>query len=47
MGSSSCRRIFLLGIVHPIVGPPYRYKECTGRRRSDEAMIMKEADVWP
>ena len=30
-----------------LVGPPFRYKGCTGRRRSEEAMIMKEADVWP
>ena len=40
-------RIFLLGIAHPVVESPFRYRECTGRRRSDEAVIMKEADVWP
>ena len=40
-------RIFLLGIAHPVVGSPFRYRECTGKRRSDEAVIMKEADVWP
>ena len=38
---------FLLGIVHPVVGPPFKYKRYIGRRRSDEAMIIKEADVWP
>ena len=38
---------FLLGITHPVVGPPLRYMGYTGRRRSDEAVIMKEADVWP
>ena len=37
----------LLGIAHPVVGPPFKYKECTGRRHSDEVVIMKEADVWP
>ena len=47
VGSSPCMRISLLGVAHPVVGPPFRYKECTGRRCSDEAVIMKEADVWP
>ena len=47
MGSSPCRRISLLGIAHPVVGPPFRYMECTGKRRSDEVVIMMEADVWP
>ena len=47
MGSSPCRRISLLGFAHPVVVPLFRYKECTGRRRSDEAVIMKEVDVWP
>ena len=42
MGNSPCRRISLLGIVHPVVGPPFRYGECIGRQRSDEAVIMKE-----
>ena len=40
-------RIFLLGIAHPVMGPPFRYRGCTGRRRSDEVVNMKEADVWP
>ena len=34
----------LLGFAHPIVGPPFKYRECT---RSDEAVIVKEADMWP
>ena len=38
MESSTCRRIFLLGIAHPVVGPPFRYKGCTGRRHSDETL---------
>ena len=45
MGSSPCRRISLLGIAHPIVGPLFRYRECIERRRSDEAVIIKEVDV--
>ena len=47
MGSNPCRKNFLLGIAHLVVGPPFRYRGCIGRRRSDEAVIMKEADVWP
>ena len=47
MGSSPCRRIFLLGIAHPVMGPPFKYEECTGKQRSDEAVIAKEADMWP
>ena len=39
-------RIFLLDIAHPDVGPPFRYRGCIGRRRSDEAVIMKKGDVW-
>ena len=39
--------IFLLGIAHPVVRPPFRYRECTGRRSSDKAVIAKEADMWP
>ena len=46
VGSSSCRRNFLLGIAYPVVGPLFRYKGCSGRRRSDEAVIMKKAEVW-
>ena len=36
-----------MGIAHNVVGPPFRYMECTGKQRSDEAVIMKEANVWP
>ena len=36
---SPCRRIFLLGIAHPVVGPPFQvqgvYKEATLRRGRD------------
>ena len=45
MGSNPYRRIFLLGIAHPVVGPPFRYRGCTGRWRFDKTAIMKEADV--
>ena len=35
-GSSPCRRIFLLGIAHPVVGPPFQvqgvYRETVLRR---------------
>ena len=47
VGSSPCRNYSLLGIAHPVVEPPFRYRECTGRQRSDKAVIIKEADVWP
>ena len=33
--------------AHTVVGPHFRYMECIGRWRFDEAVIMKEADVWP
>ena len=36
-----------VGIAHPVMGPSFRYKECIRRRRSDEAAIAKEADMWP
>ena len=44
-GSSPCWRIFLLGITHPVVGLPFRYRGCTGKRRSDEAVIVKKVDM--
>ena len=47
MGSSPCRKTSLLGIAHPVVGPPFRYRVYLRRRRSDEAVIVKEADMWP
>ena len=35
----------LLGIVHPVVGPPFRYREYTGGRL--EAKVMKKASgLW-
>ena len=36
---------FLLGIAHPVMGPPFWYRGCTGRQRSKKAVIMKAADV--
>ena len=47
VGSSPCRRIFLLGIAHFVVGPPFRYRGCTERQCSDEVVIVKKADMWP
>ena len=47
LGGEYCRRIFLLGIAHPVVRPHFKYKGCIGRRRSDETVIMKKTDVWP
>ena len=44
--NSHCRRIFLLGIAHPVMGPPFKYMGCTGRRFSDEIVIVKKADKW-
>ena len=41
--SSPYRKNFLLGIAHPVVGPPFRYKECTGKWHFDEAVITKVA----
>ena len=46
-GEYPCRRISLLSIAHLVVRPPFRYREGIGRQRSDEVVIMKEADVWP
>ena len=47
MGSKPCRRLSLVGIAHPIAEPLFRYKEFIGRRRSDEVVIVKKADMWP
>ena len=38
---------FSTGHCSPHRGPPFKYRECTGRRHSDEAMIAKEADMCP
>ena len=35
MGSSPCRKVSLLGIAHPIVGTPFRYKEMAIQRGRD------------
>ena len=35
-----------MGIAHPIVGPPFRYREYTGGRRSLKAVVMKKAGLW-
>ena len=43
MGNSPCRRYSLLGIAHPIVGPPFRFRECIGRRIYNEVVIEKKA----
>ena len=36
----------LLGIAHPVVGPPFRCREYAGGRCSLEATIMKKAGLW-
>ena len=36
----------LLDIAYPIVGPFFSYRELAGRRRSLEAVILKEARMW-
>ena len=46
-------RVALVGIflcwvlLTPSWDPFLRYKEFIGRRRSDEAVIVKKADMWP
>ena len=35
-----------MGIVHPIVGPPFRYREYAGRQRPLEVAVMKKAGLW-
>ena len=37
--------ISLLGFTHPVVGPPFRYREYSGRRHSLEATFEKKADM--
>ena len=46
MGSNPCRRLSLLGFAHPVVGPPFRYRECVEIWRSLEVDIKKEAGLW-
>ena len=45
VGSSPYKKFFPMSIAHPVVGPLFRDRGCTERRRSDEAVIMREADV--
>ena len=47
MGSSPCKRYSLLGVAHPLWDNPYRYKVDIDGRCSDEAVIVKKADMWP
>ena len=47
VGSSPCRRYSLLGVAHPSWNNPYRYRVDTDGRRSDEAVIVKKADMEP
>ena len=41
MGSNPCRRFLLLGIAHPIEDHYFRYRDCSGRRRSLERPIFR------
>ena len=36
-----------MGVAHPSWDNPFKYKVDTGERRSNEAVIMKKADMWP
>ena len=45
VGSSPCRIYLYWALAHPVVGPPFRYRTCTGRRRSLEVGIMKRAGL--
>ena len=46
-GGSPCRKNFLLGIAHPLVGPPFKYERYKRKRRSFEAVSTKKAELWP
>ena len=46
MGSNLCRISSLLGIAHPVVGPPFSYREYVGGRHSLEAAVIKKAGLW-
>ena len=37
--------VYSTDITHPVVGPPFRYRECAGRRHSLEAAIVKKVGV--
>ena len=45
--SSSYRRYSLQGVAHPLWDNPFRCRVDIGGRRSDEAVIVKKADMWP
>ena len=47
VGSSPGTKYSLLGIAHPVVGPPFRYTVDIGEWLSDKVVIMKKADIWP
>ena len=38
--------VYSIEIAHPVVGPPFKYKECTGKRCSLEAAIVKKVGLW-
>ena len=38
---------FYWALLTPLWDPLLGTGGCTGRRRSDEAMIMKKANMWP
>ena len=46
VGSSLCRNYSLLGVAHPLWDPHFRYRECTGGRRSLDAVIVKKVRLW-
>ena len=35
-----------MGIAHPVVGPPSKYREYACGRQSLEATVMKKAELW-
>ena len=35
-----------LVLLTPSWDPPFKYRECSGRRRSVEAAFEKKADLW-
>ena len=35
-----------MGIAHPVVGLPFKYREYAGERRLLEAIVMKKAGLW-
>ena len=45
MGSNPCRRLLLLGIAHPVTGPPFRYREFNLTRFSNDYVANDMAKV--